>query len=114
MYNSEDQLKTRYQPIEVDDILESLDSAIEYLPKKKDNRFDPILEPHLKLVSIVHKLVRRGDLDVSPWSKPTGHCGVLTAGSLMMRVRNSLPPRGQRSYHRSPIWSRGSPLSWRF
>lgn len=65
MYNSDDQLKTRYEPIEVDDILDSLDSAIEYLPKKKDNRFDPILEPHLKLTSIIHKLVNRGDLDVS-------------------------------------------------
>ncbi|WEW54969.1 Histone transcription regulator 3 [Emydomyces testavorans] len=65
MFTSEDPLKARYEPIEVDDILDSLDAAIESLPKKRDNRSDPILEPHLKLASVIHKLVKRGDLDAA-------------------------------------------------
>ena len=53
------------KPIDVDDILDSLVAAIEAIPERKDNRSDPILEPHLKLVSIVHKLVHRGVLKAS-------------------------------------------------
>ncbi|KAH8801748.1 hypothetical protein F5884DRAFT_741068 [Xylogone sp. PMI_703] len=37
-------------------------NAIKTVPKPKDSRQDPILEPHYKLVSIVHKLVIRGDM----------------------------------------------------
>lgn len=36
--------------------------AIKTVPKPKDNRQDPILEPHYKLVAIVHKLVTYWDL----------------------------------------------------
>ena len=42
--------------------------AIECIPEKRDGRHsekDPILEPHYKLVSITHKLVRSGKLAVS-------------------------------------------------
>ncbi|EEH04114.1 conserved hypothetical protein [Histoplasma capsulatum G186AR] len=49
-------------PVEFDDVLDSLVDAIEALPSKRDSRSDPILEPHFKLVSIVHKLVQRGIL----------------------------------------------------
>lgn len=51
-------------PVEFDDVLDSLVDAIEALPSKRDSRSDPILEPHFKLVSIVHKLVQRGILKV--------------------------------------------------
>lgn len=65
MYCSDDPLKKRYKTIEPSDILDSLADAIDALPKKKDGRSsEPILEPHFKLVSITHKLVRRGDLEV--------------------------------------------------
>ncbi|EFR05056.1 hypothetical protein MGYG_08064 [Nannizzia gypsea CBS 118893] len=64
MYCSNDPLKKRYKTIEPLDILDSLTDAIDALPKKKDGRAsEPILEPHFKLVSITHKLVRRGDLE---------------------------------------------------
>ncbi|EAS32430.1 transcriptional corepressor for histone genes (Hir3) [Coccidioides immitis RS] len=78
MFTSQDPLKERYKPIEVEDILDSLDAAIEALPKKRDSRSDPILEPHFKLASIIHKLVKRGDLDpcnaserliATPWGR---------------------------------------------
>ncbi|KAM5437822.1 Histone transcription regulator 3 [Microsporum ferrugineum] len=79
MYCSNDPLKERYKPIEPADILDSLTDAIDVLPKKKDGRSsEPILEPHFKLVSLTHKLVRRGDLEpkdasekllATPWAR---------------------------------------------
>ncbi|KAK4213680.1 histone transcription regulator 3 [Rhypophila decipiens] len=47
-------------------VLQALEKAVEvtrYLPKPRSGQ-DPILEPHYKIVSIVHKLVVRGDLPV--------------------------------------------------
>ncbi|CAK7274729.1 Histone transcription regulator 3 [Sporothrix epigloea] len=48
----------------VDDIVRSLERAIEVvslLPKPRHGQ-DPVLEPHYKIVSVVDKLVRRGDI----------------------------------------------------
>ena len=62
----------------VEDVLEVLVEAVHNVPPRKDNRNDPILEPHFKLVSIVHKLVRSEMLDarrgsevlqVSQWAR---------------------------------------------
>lgn len=47
------------------DVLDALLDAIANLPQRKDSRADPIFEPHFKLVSVVHKLVLRGDMTVS-------------------------------------------------
>lgn len=48
------------------DVVNALVRAIEHLPDKKDgNRREPILEPHYKLVSVIHKLVMRKELEVS-------------------------------------------------
>jgi hypothetical protein len=41
----------------VDDIIHAFVNAIKTVPKPKDSRQDPILEPHYKLASVVHKLV---------------------------------------------------------
>ena len=41
----------------VDDIVHAFVNAIKTVPKPKDSRQDPILEPHYKLASILHKLV---------------------------------------------------------
>lgn len=38
--------------------------AIETLPNRRDSRKEPTLEPHYKLVSIVHKMVLRQDFFV--------------------------------------------------
>ena len=48
-------------------VIETLVQAIESIPEKRDNRHsdkDPVLEPHYKLVSVIHKLVRSGKLMV--------------------------------------------------
>jgi len=41
----------------VDEVLRAFVNAIKTVPKPRDNRQEPILEPHYKIVSIVHKLV---------------------------------------------------------
>lgn len=46
-------------------ILHTFVNAIKTVPKPKDNRQEPILEPHYKLASIVHKLVIRKELEPS-------------------------------------------------
>ncbi|OAX84125.1 hypothetical protein ACJ72_01514 [Emergomyces africanus] len=62
MFCCDDATRGSHSPVEVDDVLDSLVDAIEALPSKRDSRSDPILEPHFKLVSIVHKLVHGGFL----------------------------------------------------
>ena len=42
--------------------------AIEIVPERRDSRHpekEPILEPHYKLVSVVHKLVQKKEITVS-------------------------------------------------
>jgi hypothetical protein len=49
------------------DPIDAFEKAMECVPTKRDNRHpdkDPILEPHYKLVAIVHKLVERKEIDV--------------------------------------------------
>jgi hypothetical protein len=58
-------MRTTSKRVEMQDVLDTFHDAISSLPKKKDSRADPIFEPHFKLVSIVHKLVLRGDMSVS-------------------------------------------------
>ena len=65
MFNSDEHTNRSKHPIQVDDILDSLLDAIEALPQKKD----PVLEPYFKLASVVHKLVKRGLLQVSSYSQ---------------------------------------------
>jgi hypothetical protein len=49
--------------ISFDDVLKSFSKAISKLPSR-DSRKEPILEPHYKLVSVVHKLVIAEALEV--------------------------------------------------
>lgn len=61
----------------IKDVLYSFAKAIEYAPEKRDNRHhdkDPILEPHFKLVSVVHKLVRMKEISVSAAIKDALKC----------------------------------------
>jgi hypothetical protein len=46
----------------LDSVLAAFVKAIKTAPKPRDGRQEPILEPHYKLVSIVHKLVLMGTL----------------------------------------------------
>ncbi|KAF8857800.1 hypothetical protein BDZ45DRAFT_623207 [Acephala macrosclerotiorum] len=41
----------------VDLVLRAFVNAIKHVPKPRDSRQEPILEPHYKLVSIIHKLI---------------------------------------------------------
>lgn len=50
------------------EVLAAYSKALQCVPEKRDNRHperDPILEPHYKLVSFVHKLVQRRFVSVS-------------------------------------------------
>jgi hypothetical protein len=53
----------------VEEVLDAFTDAIETLPERKDSRADHILEPHFKLVSVVHKLVHRKMLTPSQGSQ---------------------------------------------
>lgn len=57
MFTSPDN-RTRRRPVPAEEVIEAITEAIEALPKKEKSN-EPILEPHFKLVSIVHKLVTR-------------------------------------------------------
>ena len=49
------------------EVLDTYTRAIRCVPEKKDSRHpdrDPILDPHYKLVSVVHKLVQRKFISV--------------------------------------------------
>ena len=68
MYSCDEDVRGPNKAISYNQVLEALVQAIESLPEKRDSRHsekDPILEPHYKLVSVTHKLVRSGKLPVS-------------------------------------------------
>src|SRR5580658_6748810 len=49
----------------VKDVIDTLEKTVEVvslLPKPRHGQ-DPVLEPHYKILSVVHKLVSRSDLD---------------------------------------------------
>lgn len=63
--------------------IDAIIQAIKACPDKRDSRHpekDPILEPHYKLVSVVHKLVRRGSISV---------CYVLLSSKLLLTYSSS-------------------------
>ncbi|THY10428.1 hypothetical protein D6D01_09275 [Aureobasidium pullulans] len=57
----------------IDAIINEFCESINLLPRKKDTKREPVLEPHYKLVSIVHKMVTRRYIDA------TEGCSILTA-----------------------------------
>ena len=64
MHTSPERLRGKAAYIDADEAIAPVVHAIESLPSR-DNRHpekDPILEPHYKLMSITHKLVRRGEI----------------------------------------------------
>ncbi|KAL8732114.1 MAG: hypothetical protein Q9181_004067 [Wetmoreana brouardii] len=83
MHNCDDHVlsgntRDAYQPV-----IEAFKLAIKHLPGQRDNKHpekDPILEPHYKLASIVHKLVSSGRLGVE------AGCDILSATPYARRV----------------------------
>jgi hypothetical protein len=57
----------------IDAIINEFCESINLLPRKKDSKREPILEPHYKLVSVVNKMVYRRFIDVDEG------CSILTA-----------------------------------
>jgi hypothetical protein len=55
--------KDRANPPAMQSVLNAFVKAVRTVPKPRDSRQDPILEPHYKIVSIVHKLVMKGDME---------------------------------------------------
>ncbi|KAL2143178.1 hypothetical protein VTI28DRAFT_256 [Corynascus sepedonium] len=58
--------KNRLHRPTVKTVVDALEKTIEVtssLPKPRHGQ-DPILEPHYKIVSVIHKLVKRGDLEI--------------------------------------------------
>ena len=67
LYNCGDDQRRNLNPISCHTVLDAFTQAIEKLPAKRDSRHpdkEPILEPHYKLISIVHKLVQSRRLQV--------------------------------------------------
>ncbi|KAI9841516.1 MAG: Histone transcription regulator 3 [Thelocarpon superellum] len=49
--------------VQIGDVLHVLIRAIETIPERRSERQEPILEPHYKLVSVIHKLVKSWQLE---------------------------------------------------
>lgn len=64
MFSADDSMRTTSKRVEMQDVLDTLYDAIDALPQRKDSRSEPIFEPHFKLLSVVHKLVKRGNMTV--------------------------------------------------
>lgn len=67
MYNCSAEVRGRAPKIGFVHALEAFTRAIKLLPERRDNRHpekQPTLEPHYKLVSVIHKLVQARRLRV--------------------------------------------------
>ena len=67
MHSCADEVQGSAKRIGFQPVIDALVRAIEACPDKKDNRHpdkDPILEPHYKLLSVVHKLVKSTRISV--------------------------------------------------
>ena len=71
MYDCSDVVRGRAKRPDHKEVLKAVIKAIETVPDRRDNRHpekEPVLEPHYKLVSIVHKLVQKGQLQATEGS----------------------------------------------
>ncbi|KAL4907994.1 histone transcription regulator 3 [Aspergillus multicolor] len=83
MFSCGDSVRGSSKRINLDSVVDSLLDTIDALPQRKDSRTEPIFEPHYKLVSIVHKLVKREILTpaeasktllATPWARKVQAC----------------------------------------
>lgn len=65
MHTADDATRGSARAPTAQEVLDAFVRAIDVLPDKRDSRREPILEPHYKLVSVIHKLVLRKELEVS-------------------------------------------------
>ena len=69
MHSASELIRGRQIPPQGTRVVEAFVRALELLPERdrkesRDTKRDPVLEPHYKLTSIVHKLVIRGSIDL--------------------------------------------------
>ena len=80
MFTHAENVKTEGVPpmVEAQDVIYAFTRAIETIPPRS-SRSDkpPLLEPHYKLISVVHKMVRRDVLEVSPSARVSATGGGL-------------------------------------
>ncbi|KAI9704252.1 MAG: Histone transcription regulator 3 [Candelina mexicana] len=62
MHNHERTTTEMQSNVAIHEVIDAFVQAIENIPSKRDSRQDPVLEPHYKLVSTVHKLVHSKEL----------------------------------------------------
>ena len=67
MHDCADQVRGNGKPIGHKEVLNAFKRAVETAPERRDK--EPILEPHYKLLSILHKLVHRNRLEVCRLSR---------------------------------------------
>ena len=60
--DSEDDPRDQARKPSKESVLEEFLQAVELAPKPRDSKSENVLEPHYKLVSVVHKMVLRSDL----------------------------------------------------
>ena len=68
MHNCSDEILGTAKRISYQPAIDAFIRAVEACPEKRDSRHpdkDPVLEPHYKLLSVVHKLVRSKRVSVS-------------------------------------------------
>lgn len=75
MFTASPEVRGRGDPPQQDEVIKAFTRAIETLPSRRDSRKEPILEPHYKLLIIVHKMVMRQDL------KPVEGLNILKANT---------------------------------
>lgn len=86
MHNCGQNVRRNATPSGYEAAIDAFVKAVRFLPEKRDNRHpdkDPILEPHYKLASVVHKLVHSHRLSSA------GGCGILQATPYARRVPNA-------------------------
>lgn len=67
MHNCSDELRGKALRVSYEDALNAFKRAIELLPERRDSKHpgkDPTLEPHYKLISVIHKLVQSRQIQV--------------------------------------------------
>lgn len=91
MFSCDDSVRGPFKQLDLDTLLDSLLDAIDALPQRRDSRSEPIFEPHYKLVTVVHKLVRRGALEV--WTLCARHALISCLHYPTARRRQQDAPR---------------------
>jgi hypothetical protein len=92
MYTAKDEVRGNQKAPGIQEVMDCFIRAIETLPNRRDNRKEPILEPHYKLVSIVHKLVQRKDINAASGAE------VLQATSYASKVSIETDEDGWEQY----------------